>query len=552
MGLAAAISELDLPGSSGVASKVRSAAARIAPCVAVLLLVGVRLGAFHSFVTADSLYAASAGRDLLGGRLRGWAFAPAPLVFPDIIVSAGLRFVHASTDFVYLAYPFVMALVLYGLARWIASVVGTKLSPVVQRCSAFAGVALVTWPSSSAHIDGAFPLLPVVLGPSWHGGSLLVSLSILLVTHRALDGRSRSLPLLATGLLLIAFGVPSDRLVLAQAVVPALACSVIAYRRFARTGDREAQRAAVAWGAVCVCATAIGAGLEAAVWRFGMIIGDAGKPRFNPEGVALAARDLVRLTAKYPAWIVALAILAVGTTCAHRENGRPGSRLAFLLLISMVSSFLATALLGYTEVSHIRRMLPVFVFPMLLAPSVLARLAVVRKGPNRRDRGRRAIVLTGLALSAAVPAFAVVLGPASATPRLHLAYPARLSCLDRLHRDRVIGVGLSDYWNARYFQELSRSGIALQPLWTTGSPFLSTVNLRPFLTDDPGVEGLSADNLNFILPDALDRQALLRRYGTPTSTTSCAGLEVWMYGDRRLAPALAELRADVRATMPTI
>jgi hypothetical protein len=533
-------------GTTGLRRVVQA----LAPISAALAVLTVRLGAFHSFLSSDSLIAADAARDLLDGRIRGWVFAPAPFFFPDIAVSAALRAASPSTSFVYLAYPFVMALAFYGVARGIASVLASEISPTAQHWAASAGVLLMTWSVPSRDSGEVLPLLPVLFGPAWHGGALLFSLAILLWSHRALTTVAPSRRHVAGVFALIALGVPSDRLVLAQAVLPVLAVSALVFVRARSHADREGQLRSGLWIVICALGSVVGLVLESAVWEFGMGIGGAGQPVLRLAGIQRALKDLLRLTMGYPNWGLSVVVLGASAAVLRRKRPKASfSPLALLLGCSVVFSFLTTAALGYEELSHVRRMLPVFAIPMLWAPIALAN--VLRMTSTDTAMLRRKLAMSAAVVGSAVVPIATALGNGSGdVAKFSLDYPQKLRCLDELHREGAINVGLSDYWNARLFRSLSTSDLQLTALWTTGPIFRSTQNLRPLLTNERGRTPVSGDTVDFILPQRIDRGGLRSLYGAPDRTKMCGDLEVWLYNRGRLTKSVNSLKAEARETIP--
>ena len=152
----------------------------------------------------------------------------------------------------------------------------------------------------------------------------------------------------------------------------------------------------------------------------------------------------------------------------------------------------------------------------------------------------RAAVLGGFAL------VSLVLGIASAVferdafdPRRLLApYPARIAALDALAQSHGLRFGLAHFDLANPVRSLSRQGlvvVAVKP------------SLRPYLWSTSADVYFQTTGYDFVIPQGLDREAVLRRIGPPRRIESAGSLEVWIYDREADAARFASFREAAAA-----
>lgn len=152
----------------------------------------------------------------------------------------------------------------------------------------------------------------------------------------------------------------------------------------------------------------------------------------------------------------------------------------------------------------------------------------------------RAAVLHGVAL------LSLVLGIASAVlerdafdPRRLLApYPAQIAALDSLAQIHGLRFGLAHFDLANPVRSLSRQGlvvVAVKP------------SLRPYLWGTSADVYFQTAGYDFVIVHHLDREAVLRRVGTPRRIESAGSLEVWIYDREADAARFGFFRAAAAA-----
>ncbi len=521
---------------------------RFAPFVALLVLIGARLGEIHRFVSSDSLYSADLGRDMLDGRLRGWIFAPAPSFFPDGAISAALHLIRPSTDFVYLVYPFVTGALLYVLARYVIGILHPRQSAATQRWCAFAGVAGVVCPTVTWGTTPFQPLFPMILGPNYHGGIVLTGLAVILLTHRALVHRRWSFPTASAAWLVTFASTLSDKVMIPQGTVPALLLSAWILVQ------RPAQRAgSMLWAGVLGSSTIAALTTERYFADFGVGIGGVGQPSFQLSGLVDVLNHLPRLAIAYPAWGVSLLIgggALVRAATMRQLSLRPSmlddaGLLRWTLSTMAVLSAFTCALFAFTDVGEFRRMLPAFAIPIVLAPASLTTMIAGHRSSVAKDRTKTPARPVGAFTAAVVitlaSAASMLAAPAGAFD-FSLAQPTLARCVDRLRSQGILDAGLSDYWNSRLVNLTGTKGTTNVALWTDGAIFGSSLNLRSSLGRDTTHRPGGLLNMNYIVPQGLDRPSILQRYGKPSRTLQCADQEIWVYSDGALGPQVKDLQ----------
>ena len=519
--------------------------------MAIVALVGSRIGEIHRFIDSDSLYSADLARDLVDGRLRGWIFQPAPSFFPDGMISAALHLVSPTTDFVYLAYPLVTGVLLYLLVRHAIGILYPRQSAATQRWCAFAGVAGVVCPTLARTTTSFQSLFAMTLGPNFHGGIVLTGLAVILLTHRALVQQQWSFRTLAAAWVVTFASTLSDKLMIPQGILPA--ALLTAWIVVTCPGGRTRS---ILWGCSLGSSTIAALTVEGHFADWGIGIGRAGQPEFRMTGLSRAISYLPELLIAYPAWGVSLVAVATASFFGSMKKRGVGgceqksdaAALRWTLTSMAVISALACALLAFTDPYEFRRMLPAFAIPILFAPSAVTNMV---KGAGSRAPNRSIRCALTVAFAGVIASITSVLTTSANAFDPSLDRPALVTCLDQLRTDGILDAGLANFWNSRLIVLLSRTGINHVALWTDGEPFRSSLSLRTSLGGDAANHSGGPINVNYIVPQGLDRAIVLQRYGHPSQTLRCADQDVWVYPEGALRPHVEEIRqqAALRITL---
>jgi hypothetical protein len=90
--------------------------------------------------------------------------------------------------------------------------------------------------------------------------------------------------------------------------------------------------------------------------------------------------------------------------------------------------------------------------------------------------------------------------------------------------------GISDYWNSKYIRFFSKNEIEVNSVFSNIEPYHWIQN-REWLTKNKKGESF---NYQFILPERLNQEIILQKYGHPAQVENCIDKEIWIYAEGKL------------------
>lgn len=476
--------------------------------LAAVVLASRHLAAFDS----DALYALSVYRDafLRPYPLLGWALTPTPYFFPDLAGMFALFAVTPDPGFAYVAYEVVFLLGVMALVSLIAKEVDVSRR---LRADALVGIGLAL--CALLQVKESHLLAWDFLFPTFHGGTMLSGLAIVLLTLRALrTGRWRALAAITT------LASLSDIVILPQFLLP-LGISLFV---LARGQHLDTKRVFLT---IKVLALSFVAGLltcQALRWLGIFDIG-AGVNHLLARSPARSVKqfiaDLPLLWHHYGV-VLALGTLWLATTLVQlRRHRRTASGSWFLLSLviglSVIGSVAAAVLNGrYNDEMLIRQFVPTFLLPCLFLTSAFW---TKPETTERRRWAGGALALITLAMGYAAFTEARSLTSAS----LQLPYPATVRCLDDLKDEGELTQGFGDYWSAKFARELSQRGVIVNQIGAaalTPEAWISNPKWHPIDSAKP---------YDFIIAARLDKDRIRSHYGDWLKERDCAGWSILVY-----------------------
>jgi hypothetical protein len=492
-------------------------------------------------VDADGLWVFSFAHDILTGTpIRGWKLSALPLYFPDLLSvltwsSLGLDVGRAT-----LAHG-MMCWLLIGLGiAWGARACGVPW----RRACRLGFFALLIY--VFVHCGGG--QLATFQSPFSHGGATLGSFLGVIFIGCALRTGYR-IPGALAATLCLGLLVASDRLVIAQFVVPALTVALL-FLGF-RWAPRN--RLLCTLGLLCL-GLALGWLITRSMSWF-MGLEPAGLPsnyswagarrtfsRFVEDmGNVAAARRLTFASVVPPTLLVLSRVLAGARRRFHLCRAEPVCALdtttewwiacsGLMVLIGTAGAVIAThAWVGFVTLRYV---LPLIVLPLAFATVVFA-----SRLPPISNRFARALEVSLLAVVTLVTG-QIAAAETSVEARL---YGPRYACLDSYARRQGLHAGFADYWNARPSMVSSRAGLTLVHVDSQMRPARWLNNLfwysRGYWRTSEG-----RPRSDFVLANTVDQGWLKARFGVPRATETCFGMLIWVY-DR---PADLEFRNYLR------
>jgi hypothetical protein len=331
-----------------------------APFVAFLALVYIACAArqLPQAMSSDSLYPVSVARDLVDGRVPfgGWAFSPAPYLFPDLTAGVALYAVTGAINVVFYGVPalsFVaLSVLIWKIARRIAPASIGDGSLRWAWATSMSMFCLVFWP-----YKGEFNLFVLTIIGCFHTGAFLVSVALLLRISRPEAIPRRTLVLIALCFLVMTF---SDPLMWPQGVLPAM---------YAWWTGRRNQRW---WPILLIGSAGLGAALMG-IFKRSMTVGQGGSPQISFVSLANFLHDLPLLLLGFLPTTVAIIVFHCVLVSKQRrvilgERFQQERPLLGGLLVMILTSLGATALTAYESIEHSRRFIPAIALPLLLCP----------------------------------------------------------------------------------------------------------------------------------------------------------------------------------------
>jgi hypothetical protein len=491
---------------------------------------------FQPWLTADYIYPQLVAEDVLAGRypLAGWTLSSAPYFFPDLVMAIGLR-AFGGPGTVLPGYVVFYYLALAVVAGW-----SLQRATATGWAAWLGGVVLVNglllWQSVGDHAHYLW-----LLGtPGFHGGVVLLGLAAFALWAGPAE-HAPAHPRWALGVIFL--GTISDTLFLTQCALP-LGLGLWAQAGWNWRSPRVrayATTLAVALGLVVL----VRVGLAFGGWfNFSKVV------RYvpTPAAVTMAAANFlgdVRLTLAPGAWAfftlggVALAGVGVFWWRERRQRSpRPPERqiaLGFVLVGLAATTLLPIVTVYWRNATHVR-----YIQPWLVLPEWLALAWLLPKGScgagNWRTLAALGLILGGLGALA---------WPQIRRPALSWPYPASQAALDEFLRQRGLHYGLSDYWHAHEINTLAQTPVHLFPLRPDGRASFWNNNAFHFYTSGEG-GALRTPDYTFVITNALDEAAVLRRFGEPATREEVGGLTVWLYAAPEARRLTESMQAEVR------
>ena len=487
-------------------------------------LIGIDAARIHlSHINSDMLYSLSLYRDMFEARSAswwGWVLTPAPYFVPDLL---GLFVLFPWVADPGLGFTLYEIVLLGGLAALLARLF-LDCGATGPEALALAGVGLIL---PLVFLSIYMPaMLEFWLFPTNHGGGLILGLLffVLLIAQKS---RLKALSFVC---FLMAF---SDSLLLMQWVMP-LWIAIYGKHRYRSLGlpsvlNKQTFR-------VTLVGTVAGIALQKLFALVGMFkYGDGKSLLFTNvrKSFRLFWQDLPALAGVIGFLLAVCALWGLigygrrfDSAASRSEKGPRGPAINLLILLTLlcsVASLVGPVLNGaYRGLPTIRYMIPFFVLPLMLTP-VLWLAWIHGKAGTRRRYFALAFAVSALALSA-IPLRAFFAKEFDATA-WHLPYPADVACIDALVHGKTDYRAVSDYWPAKYIQELSKHKITMRQV---------TKDLKDYYwITNPIWHEAKPDNhgfgtLDFIIANSLMEENL-SIFGAPARTELCGDLKVYFY-----------------------
>jgi hypothetical protein len=521
---------------SPAARRLAGAARALAPLglaaltpLAVFSLVLACLRGPSPFNSDNLLCSALCEDALRGADLSGWNFPGAPYLFPDALLLLPCHALCPGLPASFLAYGALFYGSTLACLYWLARQVGAGRRGAFV--SASAGLTLL----QAAHLRGGYRGVGQLLGhPGNHAGAVLVGLLLTALTARALRRGGHGRLCAAAFVLCGGLGALSDKLVLAQFVLPGcLALAALALWR--RAGLGPLLRHALLVGAALLLAE----GLKLLLARLGLRIERAEQDMHwpRPDDLLALLKTLWQLVKGQhlllaflslnlaAALLVLTARRAKAGPAAEPSGGAAASFTALAAVLSPLCNVLVVFAVGMSRHPAVSRyILAVCVLPFLF-PALL--LALLPWRAARLGRGLLVAFVIGLALHQCR-----LLLPAVSREALRQPYPPLAQAIDRLVEERGPMRGLAGYWTARHLSFLTHSRTPVLPILLNGMPFPHGSNALAFLSPRPGEAPLPEYHFVVITPGGSlspPAEVVATQFGEPARKVQAGPDEIWVY-----------------------
>jgi hypothetical protein len=485
---------------------------------------------------SDNLLSSTQCDDLLHGRdVTDWHLPGAPYVFPDLLLLLPCQWLAPTLPLAFLAYCLLLHLALAASLAWLGRLSGLRwhTAIVTAGCGATFLVAMYL---NKVMSDRAC----LLVHPGSHLAALVVGVFLLALTVHSLS--RPSWPLAILYLLIAGLGSFSDRLLVAQLLVPlALALMLLAARRMIDI-KRAGMHLALLAGSLLLS------------WILQLLFQRLGFHLLTLETAAgrLHLPDFFRMLRRLYQGIagdqllcvliplhllVALLVVWIWSRRAAPTPEESGTnRLAVLLaaltfLLSPPCILGALFVLGMSHHAAISRyVLSCWFLPPLLLPLLMAWL------PAKKGRAAAVVLHAGILLFALQRI--VVLLPDIDRQRFEQPCPMLAQALDRLARERGPLNGLGSFWTARSTTWFTREKVTVNALSAMGEPWFHASNPARFLPDGD----LRIPHYQFLVvrhgdPFGPSGAVLALQYGMPAERIAAGTDEIWLYDSLRV-PAL--------------
>jgi len=444
--------------------------------------------------------------------LFSWNYSPALYVFPDLLF-AGL--------FSALPLPNLLLPVCYGAGLLTAYT--CAISYCFNRCVQDRGVYTGWFVAASLALLAA---AAVFCGGSlskavffWltsafiHTGALLIGLITMGLYINAVQHKSRRvLVLLVILVLATSF---SDFIYIGWFVVPSFVVGLVIYwseKRLAAIRLSEYLLTAAICGLILEVLLRHGVYLKAYMATCDVNIGLLADltTRIRAGDLGLAVVVVLNLLL----WGRAIAI--VYAVVITRGNTQRDAWVLFLALSSL-ASFSFVVLLGlqgcYIDSIVLRYMLPFFMNPVIW-------LIMLVGGYLLRVRARLVAQFSTALLVAS--AFVIVISPNLTSRFVKNNQSPVVQCL----LDHQLNQGYTGWLSAKRYMFLSNDKLHLMPLDQSANPVFMNYNMRWFKV---GRQRMLPLHPNFVVMDRLDRDEVVRKFGSPSNMLDCDGHLVYVY-----------------------
>jgi hypothetical protein len=445
------------------------------------------------FIAIEAYY-----QDLVHGiSFSGWVLPNCPSFFPDFLVYLTVRPWTQNINFCLLVFGTAITLGLFLYAE--------RFKPLAPNGVFYVLVWLGLFLTLFSREYFMF------LAPICHGGSFVMLLWCAYWYFSRAELRARMACGLMSGLLLW-----NDPLILVQFFVPLICVDFyfLFVHRSSISGRRDLVlrlRQVLAF-VLPALATYFLTAILFKVWLGLTPVDSRGHPFFEMERMAQSLRafgdHVIRFKFKL---LVLAAAFWVGF-------GKARTRPIYAFMMVSIVSTLAFVLAGgfWSDSSNARYfyMLPMFVC-LILAELFFERLWRVSKNWS----GIVLVVIAVLASQRILRFF-----EAASNPLLNPPYPSEIACVDRQFQSSRIEVGYGEYWTAKRVPYLSRRKIRLLQVGTDFQIFAFNINLNWYLNLSP-----PTFFIRDVVRDQLKPEALLAKWGTPSTVIDCGQLQIWKY-----------------------
>ncbi len=508
------------------------------------------------FFSSDALYLPAVYRDLVqtGYGLSGWKAPPAPSFVPDMLLmffSMSVSSMHSVYSAVRIYAIGMILLLIISIKIFYRSVVQTEL----ERANASPGppeniynslffpsgfsllIGAIVTGSMLAH-RGSFlsaPPLPFFTVGSFHGGVIVLSVLALSVLIRIMHQPNTQLYILY--FILVYLGLISDSFFIVYFIFP----GHLALLAYARRHLKEFLFINLIAGVAFYCSRLTIRTLS--VFGFSIASKDIGRvDSFRSRAPFLDFwNDLSfffhdPLPQYYILVLLASLVLALYyITKKYKISGKV-SNISFLsiffilfLIIGFPSSFLVSKLL-YRHYLQDRYLTIFYILPLIFLPLFF----------EFQWRGSGRLFLFFSALVAMIPVtsgFWALNAPSWKHPLVQ--------CLDSMPIKSSERYGISDYWNAKPIRLLSEQGFEVNQLGYNLDIQPWVMNIRWYYGEK------ELPQYSFILPERLNKKAIVEQFGTPAHIKICDKQEVFFYdrfdhkGDMRLRNLFSRPELDL-------
>lgn len=502
----------------------------------VALVLHLAAIAFHPWLNSDHLYPHAFARDLLAGEfpVSGWKFGTAPFFLPDYAIFVPLISITGPGGWSYPLYALIQYTGISLAMAWLFYEMVPEKGKGRAFSAAFWGMnclLLTQW------IPGHELGLWWIALPGFHGGTLLSGLAWMAWQLR-IERLKLSMRGWRWGLncLWIVLGCFSNILLLFHFLFPWL------FIQFLVLKDRTERRHF--WNSLSAVVSGVGGflGLKLLLGVF-HIFDFARHFRYVPTlshlestgeaFVASASEGLWRLEG---AVLVAVFLVVVSMLLFRSRLDRETGRWRGWLVVQTAVVLALPLLAGYWKdpVSS-RYWLPLWVIPVIWFGLLYLKLG---SGKLRIARWMGGLVAMGAAAGALIQL------PFTSPELWRFPQPSTVVELDRWVRNRGYTMGLSEYWNFHYANQLAESdhGWRILPVEPDGQPYFWCVNVAWFLESDG-----EWPRYDFVVIDGLDQGRIARRYGPPEEIVRIGRWTVWVYGKVGQARIRDTLEPAVRA-----